>query len=123
MKFSLSLAPRGLAIALGVLALAAPAALAQDQDLRAPDNQVPAQSQDLRAPDNQVSNVRVVDLRSPDARDAATPSAPLASAVQSTDDGIGGSPGIVVAAIAGFLLLALGGFAVAHRRALVRPAR
>jgi hypothetical protein len=93
-----------------VLALAAPAALAQDQDLRAPDNQVP--------------NVRVVDLRSPDARDAATPSAPSAApVVQSSDGGVDwGSPGIVAGAIAGFILLALAGYAAASR-ARVRPAR
>jgi hypothetical protein len=121
-KFSPSLAPRGLAIALGVLALAAPAALAQGQDLRAPDNQVP--------------NVRVVDLRSPDARDAAAPTPPPRGAVfrwgaphsaarvaQSSDDGFDwGSGGIVAVAIAGFILLALGGYAVAYR-ARVRPAR
>jgi hypothetical protein len=111
MKFSLSLAPRGLAIALGVLALAAPAALAQDQDLRAPDQTVPKVA-------------AVVDLRSPDARDAATPPAPSAApVVQSSDGGVDwGSPGIVAGAIAGFILLALAGYAAASR-ARVRPAR
>jgi hypothetical protein len=107
MKFSLSLAPRGLAIALGVLALAAPAALAQDQDLRAPDQTVPKVA-------------AVVDLRSPDARDAATPPAPVAQAGDDRFDWP--SPAIVAGAIAGFILLALGGYAAAYR-ARVRPAR
>ena len=127
MKFSPSLAPRGLAVALGALALAAPAAVAQSQDLRAPDNQAPM--------------VAVVDLRSPDAKDVIKPTPRVAEPVgprggiphivhhraapvaKPSDDGFDwSSPGIVAGAAGGFLLLALGGLTVAYRTRL-RPAR
>ena len=58
MKFSFSLTRHSLAAALGALALAAPAAVATPADLHAPDTAAQTQS--------------AVDLRSPDAREAAT---------------------------------------------------
>jgi hypothetical protein len=142
MKFSLSPAPHSLAVALGALALAAPAAVATPADLHAPN--ATAQTQ------------VTVDLRSPDARDAATPEsgapgatqaqkARMAKAqalawphgfvvpttrvrspaprVQSTDDGFDwGSAGVGAAAVGGLILLGVGGFGAAYR-ARVRLAR
>jgi hypothetical protein len=81
MKLSLSLAPRSLAAAVVALALAAPAAMAGPADQRTPGTSLQTQA---------------TDLRSPDARDAATPRRPLTLSDSNTwPAAFGGSMGHV----------------------------
>jgi hypothetical protein len=131
------------ALGLAVAALAAPAAAAQQQDLRSPDardaaHPVPAvavERQDLRSPDardaaHPVPAVAVEqqDLRSPDTRDLAagrgTFSAPDVVVVKmpqsspAADGGIEwGDAGIGAAVLLGLIAVGLGGsLALVHRR-------
>ena len=107
---------RSAALALALAALAAPAAAAQQHDLRSPDTR-----------DAALSAQPLQDLRSPDTRDAAAerttvstpavtvvkapPSAPSADGIDWTDAGIG------AASVLGLIALGLAGtFSVLHRR-------
>src|SRR5262245_7687183 len=132
---------RSAALGLALAALAAPTALAQEQDLRMPDTRDAAEgynptlSQDLRSPDARDAaaaaeerlNQPAQDLRMPDTRDAAdgrgTFSAPEVTVVKlpeasPSSGGIDwGDAGIGAGGMLGLVLLAIGGtMAVVHRR-------
>jgi hypothetical protein len=111
---------RSAALGLAVVALAAPTAAAQSQDLRSPD-----------ARDSTPAARIVQDLRTPDTRDAAagrpvnagmpTPSVNMVAPtppVQSTDPGFDwGDAGIGAGILLALILLGLGStLAVVHRR-------
>lgn len=97
------------------LALAAPAAAAQQHDLRSPDTRDAAQSaqppQDLRSPDTRDAAGRTT-LSTPAVTVVkAPPSAPSTDGIDWTDAGIG------AASLLGLIALGLAGtFSVLHRR-------
>ena len=109
---------RTTALSLAVAALAAPAAAAQQQDLRSPD------ARDAAAPTAQVRQ----DLRSPDSTDAAagrgTFSAPEVTVIRLPQSAPSPSPGgmdwadagIGAAGLLGVILVALSTLAVVRRR-------
>jgi hypothetical protein len=112
---------RPAALSLAIAALAAPSAIAQEQDLRSPD------ARDAAAAAESQQGLPTQDLRSPDARDAAdgrgTFSAPEVTVVrlpESSPQGGGidwGDAGIGAGGVLGLVLLAIGGtLAVVHRR-------
>ncbi|HEY1276953.1 MAG TPA: hypothetical protein VGF25_18755 [Thermoleophilaceae bacterium] len=109
---------RSAALGLALTALAAPTAVAQQQDLRSPDARDAAAAAEAQ---------QRQDLRSPDTRDAAqgrgTFSAPEVTVVkmpESSPQGGGldwGDAGIGAAGMLGLVLLAIGGtLAIVHRR-------
>ena len=106
---------RSAALALALAALAAPAAAAQQHDLRSPDTRDAAQSaqppQDLRSPDTRDAAGRTT-LSTPAVTVVkAPPSAPSADGIDWTDAGIG------AASLLGLIALGLAGtFSVLHRR-------
>ena len=111
---------RSAALALALAALAAPAATAQQHDLRSPDTRDAAHSaqppQDLRSPDTRDAAAGRTTLSTP-AVIKAPPSAPPADGIDWTDAGIG------AASLLGLIALGLAGtFSALHRRR-GRPAR
>jgi hypothetical protein len=112
---------RPAALGLAIAALAAPSAIAQEQDLRSPD------ARDAAAAAESQQGQPAQDLRSPDARDAAdgrgTFNAPEVTVVklpESSPQGGGidwGDAGIGAGGVLGLVLLATGGtLALVHRR-------
>ncbi len=123
MRITTHRALKSLAVALAVVPLAASAAAGGQTpavDLRSPD------AQDAALP---AQTVTAIDLRSPDARDAALPvgqarPAPVGSsqAVKAADSGgfDWGDAGIGAGGIFALMLIGIGGaFAVSHRHARV----
>jgi hypothetical protein len=120
---------RSAALGLALAAVAAPNAVAQEQDLRMPDTRDSAGA--IEAQQGRPSQ----DLRSPDARDAAqgrgTFNAPEVTVVklpESSPQGGGidwGDAGIGAGGMLGLVLLAIGGtLAVVHRRSgAVQPSQ
>jgi hypothetical protein len=120
---------RPLALGLAFAALGAPVASAQ-QDLRNPDNRVPATAaprQDLRMPDRRApeppaSPPRTYrDLRSADARDGRWPVV-VTRSVPATESGLDFGDAAVGAAVAAALAALAGGATLTVRRRRVVPA-
>ena len=107
---------RSAALALALAALAAPAAAAQQHDLRSPDNRDAALSaqppQALRSPDTRDAAAGLTTVTTPAVPVVkAPPSAPSADGIDWTDAGIG------AASLLGLIALGLAGtFSVLYRR-------